>query len=153
MFPTHGQPLGIPQRALRTANGSTFPPPGSGFSLIVTAASLRRGPFLPAYRAALVERYIPHALPLGSEAPVDIQTRHREQDKQAGENTNTNKNGDNVPPSRWRKRPSHRQPTTVSPVTFADRDASQSSITRTMSVIDQSLAVTPAAFRKARHSP
>ena len=38
------------------------------------------------------------------------------------------------------------QPTIVSPLIFNDRAASQSSMTRTMSVNDQSLVVTPAAI-------
>jgi len=38
------------------------------------------------------------------------------------------------------------QPTIVSPLIFNDRAASQSSITRTMSVNDQSVFVTPAAI-------
>ena len=38
------------------------------------------------------------------------------------------------------------QPTNVFPLVFADRAASQSSITRTMSVSDQSVSDTPAAI-------
>jgi hypothetical protein len=38
------------------------------------------------------------------------------------------------------------QPTIVSPLIFNDRAASQSSMTRTMSVNDQSLVVTPAGI-------